>query len=290
VALTSADLPAEQLCMEVIVGIKPVANTVAAPTAKSLDDEGAAVLKQLRTTAPIKNILPRSPKNRVWPDAPSVQKPPKAPGKVETSYGKYKPGSKGGPGSFPAEVTTTLDGGTKSVVKGTPNSDGTLKDVNSALVSVRVLGGRGSIGLGTDGDQSRVLAGGLTLPVGRNWSLKANTSALNDGKKGAVTTGISLTAPTGASKVTADVKLVDAQEPGKSKNSYGLGVSVPSQQKDQAFEVGIGYENNPSKPRNDVYSAKLGYKFGSERRIDVEVTTGAENGTAVQGRINVAKF
>jgi hypothetical protein len=274
------------------VAFNPVANAAAAPKAKSLDDGGAAVLNQLRSTDPINNALPRSSKNRAYPEAPSAKKPPKVPGKVETTYGPYKPGSKGAGGSFPAEVTTSVDGA-KFVIKGTPKADGTLKDATSARVSVPVFGGAGSVGLGTEGGQSSIVTGGLYFPLRGSLRLKAETSAFapNDGtKKGVVTTGVSLTAPAGASELKADVKLVGAQEPGKSKTSYGLGVSVPLRQKDQAFEAGIGYENNPSKPRNDLYSAKLGYKFGSDKRIDVEVTTGAENGTTVQGRINIAKF
>ena len=275
------------------MGIKPVVNAAPAATAKSLDG-GASVLDQIKSTTPAGNARPRSLRDRVLPDALGVQRPAKAPGKVETKYGSYKPGSKGGAGSFPAEVTTTLDGGAKVIVKGTPKAGGTsLNDVTSVRGSVPIFGGAGSVDVGTEGGRrSSIIGAGIKLPVGRNWLLKADTSAFAPDRtnKGVVTTGVSLTAPVGASEVKADVKLVGAQEPGKSKTSYGLGVSVPLQQKDQAFEAGIGYENNSSNPRNDVYSAKLGYKLGSDKRIDIEVTTGAENGTTVQGRINIAKY
>jgi hypothetical protein len=222
-------------------------------------------------------------------DKLDVKKPPSM--KVETKYDSYKPSAKGAGGSFPAEVTTDVRGA-KVIVKGTPKG-GTLKDITSVRGTVPVLGGAGSVGLGTEGGRSSIVTGGIKVPVGRTWSFKAETSALspNDGtKKGVVTTAVGLTATAGASDVKAEVKLVDAQEPGKSKNSYALGVSVPLRQKDQAIEAGVGYENNRSNARNDVYSAKVGYKFGSDRRIDVEVTTGAQNGTTVQGRINIDKL
>jgi hypothetical protein len=219
----------------------------------------------------------------------SVQKPPTAPGKVETKYGSYKPGGRGGAGSSPAEVTTTLDGGAKVIVKGTPKAGGTsLEDVTSVQGSVPIFGGAGSVVVGTEGGQSSIYGAGIKLPVGRNWTLKADTSALTpNGKKGVVTTGVSLSAPAGAAEVKADVKLVGAQEPGKSTTGYGVGVSVPLRQKDQAIEGRIGYENNPANPRKDQYSATLGYKFGSDKRIDVEMTTGADSGTTVQGRISL---
>jgi hypothetical protein len=251
-----------------------------------------SVLDRNKPMAPARNARPRSLQERVLPDAPRVQKPPTAPGKVETKYGSYKPGGRGGAGSFPAEVTTTLDGGAKVIVKGTPKAGGTsLKDVTSVRGSVPIFGGAGSVVVGTEGGQSSIFGAGIKLAVGRNWTLKADTSALtSNDKKGVVTTGVSLSAPAGAAEVKADVKLVGAQEPGKSTTGYGVGVSVPLRQKDQAIEGRIGYENNPANPRKDQYSATLGYKFGSDKRIDVEMTTGADSGTAVQGRISIAKY
>jgi hypothetical protein len=220
----------------------------------------------------------------------SVQKPPTAPGKVETKY-SYKPGEKGGAGSFPAEVTTTLDGGAKVIVKGTASGT-SIKDITSVQGSVPIPRGAGSVEVGVK-DRQSIFGVGIkqSFPVGgKNWTLTADTSAVapnNGTNKGVVTTGVSLSAPAGAAEVKADVKLVGAQEPGKSTTGYGVGVSVPLRQKDQAIEGRIGYENNPASARKDQYSATLGYKFGSDKRIDVEVTTGADSGTTVQGRIRL---
>jgi hypothetical protein len=240
----------------------------------------------------------------------SVRKPAPTPGKVDISVKSYVPGARrGSAGSFPVERTiTTTAGSTNITIKGTRKDlsnggDGSAYPTASVAASWNLVPQKAgttqprrdqlTVGIGTAGRQSSILQAGVTVPVGRDGNFSAKTSALapNNGKATGVTTSeLGLGTVVGTTKLNVGVKLTDAQVQANSRTLYSATANFPLQQKDTAVEVGVAYENNRANPRGDIYSASASYIKGSDQRFDVELKTGAEIGTSVQGRVKLFGF
>lgn len=244
------------------------------------------------------------------PNRPSVKKPSPATSKVEINVKSYVPGARrGDAGSFPVERTiTTQAGNTNLTIKGTrkdlgSGGDGTTYPTTSAVASWNLLPQKAgataprrdqvTVGVGTAGGPSSIVQAGMTLPVGRdgNFSVKTSATAPNNGKAtGVIATELGLGIIAGTTKLNVGVKLTDAQVQANARTQYSATANFPLQQKGTAMEVGVAYENNRANPRGDTYSATASYINGSEQRFDVEVKTGAESGTSVQGRVKLFGF
>jgi hypothetical protein len=249
-------------------------------------------------------------RQQLAPTLPRVRKPAPTPGKVDINVKSYVPGARrGDAGTFPVERTiTTTTGSTTVTIKGTHKElnnggDGTTYPTTSAVASWNLIPQKAgataprrdqfTVGAGTAGGQSSILQAGVTAQIGRDGNFSAKTSAQtpNNGKAtGVITSELGLGTVVGTTKLNVGVKLTDAQVQANSRTLYSATANFPLQQKDTAVEVGVAYENNRANPRGDIYSATASYIKGSDQRFDVELKTGAEIGTSVQGRVKLFGF
>jgi hypothetical protein len=309
------------------VGIKPTGNSNnAASLAQAQPQNGRGSALDLmgtrpasrpgnRSNGPARNAKNQPPNPQARSPAasnlPSLKKPAQVPGKVDIKVKSYVPGARpGAAGTFPTERTITTNAGAATLtIKGTAKNLGNGGDstptypTTSAVASWNLFPQKAgattprrdqvTVGVGTAGGRSSIVQAGLTVPVGRDGTFSAMTSAEspNNGKAaGVISTELGLGTKVGTTKLNVGVKLTDAQVQTNSRTLYSATANFPLQQKDTAVEVGVAYENNRANPRADTYSATASFIKGSDQRFDVELKTGAEIGTSVQGRVKLFGF